>query len=87
MMAEAAASNAISDESFNNGGDDDNSDDDCLAVHMDLSQPILHLQSLIENIIGLKLNDYSFWLQDSQIVSTTRLSCLSTLNRKWKRGS
>lgn len=53
----------------NDGGEEDNSDDDYLAIHMNLKQPISYLQSLIENIIGLKLNDYTFWLQDSQIVS------------------
>lgn len=62
----------MNDNSFvseNDGGEDESNDDDYLAIHMDLSQPIAHLQSLVENLIGLKLNDYSFWLQDSQIVS------------------
>lgn len=40
-----------------------------LEVLQDLSQPIQHLKTLIEQKVGSLLdNNWTFWLQDSQIV-------------------
>lgn len=51
---------------INDGSDDE---DDILIVYMDLKQSLNVLRQKIEDIIGLKLTDYTIWLQESQIVS------------------
>lgn len=48
----------------------DDDENDVIIVYMDLKKSLNHLRTLIEDIIGLKLTDYTFWLQESQIVSS-----------------
>lgn len=47
---------------------DDEDLEDVISIHMDLIKPLSHLKALVENIVGAKLSDYTFWLQDSQEV-------------------
>lgn len=43
-------------------------DEDVISIHMDLIKPLSHLKFLVENVVGAKLSDFTFWLQDSQEV-------------------
>lgn len=62
--------NTVSTEVANKESDDEDTDD-VISIHMDLIKPLSQLKSLVENIVGAKLNDYSFWLQDSQEVRSS----------------
>lgn len=62
--------NAVSTELANKESDDDDTDD-VISIHMDLIKPLSQLMNLVENIVGAKLNDYTFWLQDSQEVRSS----------------
>lgn len=46
--------------------------DDCnegvLMQHMDIREPLSTLRNLLEQRLGMELTDYSFWLQDAQMV-------------------
>lgn len=41
---------------------------DDIQQHMDIREPLSTLRNLLEQRLGVELNDYSFWLQDSQKV-------------------
>lgn len=47
--------------------------DDCnegiFMQHMDIREPLSTLRNLLEQRLGVELVDYSFWLQDAQMVS------------------
>nr|CAD7398586.1 unnamed protein product [Timema poppensis] len=45
-----------------------NGDDDIMMQHMDIQEPLSKLKSLLEQRLCVKLTDYEFWLQDSQIL-------------------
>lgn len=47
-------------------GDDYN--EGVLMQHMDIREPLSTLRNLLEQRIGIELSDYSFWLQDTQMV-------------------
>lgn len=42
--------------------------DDLLIVHMDIRHPLRKLQGILEKRTGSSLDDFSFWLQDAQLV-------------------
>lgn len=46
--------------------------DDCnegiMMQHMDIREPLSTLRNLLEQRLGVELIDYSFWLQDTQMV-------------------
>lgn len=62
-------------------GDDVN--EGVLMQHMDIREPLSTLRNLLEQRLGVELTDYSFWLQDAQMVIRERIidgsSCQSTL--------
>ena len=39
-----------------------------LMQHMDIREPLSTLRNLLEQRLGVELTDYSFWLQDAQMV-------------------
>ena len=39
-----------------------------LMQHMDIREPLSTLRNLLEQRLGYELSDYSFWLQDTQMV-------------------
>ncbi|KAL2747162.1 DNA-binding protein Ets97D-like [Vespula maculifrons] len=49
-----------------------NNSDDCndgiLMQHMDIREPLSTLRNLLEQRLGVELTDYSFWLQDAQML-------------------
>lgn len=47
-------------------GDDIN--EGVLMQHMDIREPLSTLRNLLEQRLGIELTDYSFWLQDAQMV-------------------
>lgn len=59
--------NPVSTEDADKESDEEDLDD-VISIHMDLIKPLSHLKTLVENIVGAKLNSYTFWLQDSQEV-------------------
>lgn len=52
-------------ESLSNG---DDSNEGVLMQHMDIREPLSTLRNLLEQRLGVELTDYSFWLQDAQMV-------------------
>ncbi|XP_076300461.1 DNA-binding protein Ets97D isoform X1 [Lasioglossum baleicum] len=48
--------------------------DDCnegvLIQHMDIREPLSTLRNLLEQRLGVELTDYSFWLQDAQMLES-----------------
>lgn len=40
-----------------------------LMQHMDIREPLSTLRNLLEQRLGVELTDYSFWLQDAQMVN------------------
>jgi GA-binding protein transcription factor alpha len=48
-------------------GDDYN--EGILMQHMDIREPLSTLRNLLEQRLGVELSDYSFWLQDTQMVN------------------
>ncbi|KZC14562.1 DNA-binding protein Ets97D [Dufourea novaeangliae] len=48
--------------------------DDCnegvLMQHMDIREPLSTLRNLLEQRLGVELTDYSFWLQDAQMLES-----------------
>ena len=50
----------------------DDTTDECnegvLIQHMDIREPLSTLRNLLEQRLGVELMDYSFWLQDAQMV-------------------
>lgn len=48
----------------------DDCNDGILMQHMDIREPLSTLRNLLEQRLGVELTDYSFWLQDAQMVST-----------------
>ncbi|XP_008205639.2 DNA-binding protein Ets97D isoform X2 [Nasonia vitripennis] len=49
-------------------GDDYN--EGVLMQHMDIREPLSTLRNLLEQRIGIELSDYSFWLQDTQMLES-----------------
>ncbi|XP_012280883.1 DNA-binding protein Ets97D [Orussus abietinus] len=49
-------------------GDDYN--DGVLMQHMDIREPLSTLRNLLEQRLGVELMDYSFWLQDAQMLES-----------------
>lgn len=49
-----------------------NDEDDCIVAilmqHMEIREPLSTLRSLLESKLQIDLSDYSFWLQDTQMV-------------------
>lgn len=43
-----------------------------IAQHMDITEPLSTLRSLLEQRLGVNLQDYSFFLQDSQELNATK---------------
>uniref|UniRef100_A0A1E1X6C0 Putative ga binding protein transcription factor n=1 Tax=Amblyomma aureolatum TaxID=187763 RepID=A0A1E1X6C0_9ACAR len=43
-----------------------------IAQHMDITEPLATLRSLLEQRLGVNLQDYSFFLQDSQELNATK---------------
>lgn len=50
----------------------DDCNDGILMQHMDIREPLSTLRNLLEQRLGVELTDYSFWLQDAQMVSTKK---------------
>lgn len=40
-----------------------------LIQHMDIREPLSTLRNLLEQRLGVELTEYSFWLQDAQMVN------------------
>ena len=47
-------------------GEDGN--DNIIMQHMDIREPLSKLRNLLEERLGVELNDFSFWLQDTHMV-------------------
>lgn len=49
-----------------------NDDEECIVAilmqHMEIREPLSTLRSLLESKLQIDLSDYSFWLQDAQMV-------------------
>jgi len=56
------ASNLLDQETFSHSIQAD----DVIAQHMDITSPLTVLRSLLEERLGVGLQDYTFWLQDTQ---------------------
>uniref|UniRef100_A0A0C9RBD7 Ets97D_1 protein n=1 Tax=Fopius arisanus TaxID=64838 RepID=A0A0C9RBD7_9HYME len=50
-----------------NNGEDNT--EGVLMQHMDIREPLSTLRNLLEQRLGVELIDYSFWLQDAQMVN------------------
>lgn len=54
-------------ENVTNG---DDSNEGILMQHMDIREPLSTLRNLLEQRLGVELTDYSFWLQDAQMLES-----------------
>lgn len=52
--------------------------DDVIIQHMDIREPLSRLRELLEERLAVDLSDYEFWLQDSQVVTITKIYFLSS---------
>lgn len=60
-----------------NTNGEDSSEDIILETmqHMDIQEPLSTLRCLLEQRLGLDLTEYTFWLQDTQMVNHIHIMC------------
>lgn len=59
----------------------ENGEDGIIMQHMDIREPLATLRDLLVQRLGIDLSNYSFWLQDAQMVGKNFISsCLIELD-------
>ncbi|XP_055371616.1 DNA-binding protein Ets97D [Condylostylus longicornis] len=56
------------DENIFGDTEEDSEPDDIIVLHMDIREPLSSLRVILERKVGMELKNYSFWLQDAQML-------------------